>query len=149
MKPAHLIAVGAACLAIASGAAHALEFKSVGSVPAILYDAPSAKGKKMFIAPRGMPVEVILVYGEWTKIRDAAGDLSWVESKALSGRRSVVVNVANAKIRAAADDSSPIVFTSDKGVLLDLAEPSVSGWVKIRHRDGQSGYVKGNEVWGE
>ncbi len=138
----------ASLLLIAGSSAYALEFKSVGSMPAILYDAPSFKGKKAFIAPRGMPVEVVLTYGEWTKVRDMAGDLSWVESGLLSNRRTVVVKVPNAKIRASADDASVPVFSCDKAVLLELMEPSISGWLKVKHRDGQSGFIKATDVWG-
>jgi SH3-like domain-containing protein len=133
----------------AAGAAHAAEFKSVGAAPAVLYDTPSEKGRKIFVAPRGMPVEVVLTYGDWTKVRDAAGDLSWVESKALLPKRTLITTVAGARVRAAADESAAVVFTADKGVLLDLAEPVSSGWVKVRHRDGQGGYIKAADVWGE
>ncbi|MFZ6672796.1 SH3 domain-containing protein [Undibacterium sp. Xuan67W] len=131
-----------------SGAALALDFKSIGASPVILYDAPSAKGSKVYVAPRGMPVEVILTYGTWSKVRDMGGDLSWVESKELLARRNVVVRVANAKVRATADESSALVFSADKNVLLEMAEPVNAGWVKVKHRDGQIGYVKVSEVWG-
>jgi SH3-like domain-containing protein len=135
-------------LLMVAGASHALEFKSVANTPAILFDAPSVKGKKLFVAPRGMPVEVILTYGEWSKVRDASGNLSWLESKALSTKRNVVVQTASAKVRASADDNAQIVFTADKAVLLELNEAPNSGWLKVKHRDGLSGYVKTNEVWG-
>jgi hypothetical protein len=52
------------------------------------------------------------------------------------------VRVANAKIRASADDSAALVFSAEKNVLLEMAEPASAGWVKVRHRDGQLGYVK-------
>ncbi|MFC3107872.1 SH3 domain-containing protein [Undibacterium arcticum] len=138
-----------ATLLLAAAAVHAVEFRAIGAAPAVLYDAPSAKGIKVFVAPRGMPVEVILTYGEWSKVRDAVGGLSWVESHALVSKRSVVVTVANAKIRSSADEAAAIVFSADKGVLLDLAEPVSSSWLKVKHRDGQSGYVKASEVWGD
>lgn len=126
----------------------ALEFRSVGASPVIMYDAPSVKGGKVYVAPRGMPVEVIFTSGAWSKVRDMAGDLSWVESKDLITRRNLIVRVANAKIRASADDSAALVFSAEKNVLLEMAEPASAGWVKVRHRDGQLGYVKVNEVWG-
>lgn len=130
--------------------AYALDFKSVGAAPAILYDAPSEKGRRVSIAPRGMPVEVVLTYGDWSKVRDASGALSWVMSKALVAKRNVVVSTTNAKIHSGADDASATVFSADKNVLLELTDPTpVSGWVKVKHRDGQSGYVKGAEVWGD
>ena len=78
----------------AAAPTYALDFKSVGAAPAVLYDAPSEKGRRVFVAPRGMPVEVVLTYGEWSKVRDAAGTLSWVMSKSLAAKRNVVVNVA-------------------------------------------------------
>jgi SH3-like domain-containing protein len=67
--------IAGAALLLAAGTSHALDFKSVGAAPAILYDAPSTKGSKLFVAPRGMPVEVVLSYGDWVKVRDAGGDL--------------------------------------------------------------------------
>jgi len=135
-------------LSLLAGAAHALEFKSIGASPVVLYDAPSAKGGKLYVAPRGMPVELILTYGTWSKVRDMAGDLSWVESKELVARRNVVVRAANAKIRAAADESSAVIFSADKNVLLEMVEPAAGGWLKVKHTDGQIGYVKASEVWG-
>lgn len=148
MKPLYRIAQALFLFGAATSTAFALNFKSVGDAPAILYDAPSEKGLRVFVAPRGMPVEVVLTYGEWSKIRDAAGTLTWVRSKALNEKRHVVVNVANAKIRTTANDQSPIVFTADKHVLLELAEPATSGWLKVKHQSGQIGYVKGTEIWG-
>jgi SH3-like domain-containing protein len=130
-------------------AAQSADFKSVGATPAVMYDAPSERGRKVFVAPRGMPVEVVLSYGEWAKVRDVSGDLSWVEAKALDSRRHVVVNVAGAKVRASADEGGAVVFSADKGVLLELAEPISSGWIKVRHRDGQGGYIRAAEIWGD
>jgi SH3-like domain-containing protein len=148
MNSARLSAFCAFALFVAAGTAHALDYKSVGANPAVLYDAPSAKGRKVFVAPRGMPVEVVLTYGDWTKVRDVAGDLSWVESKMLVSKRNVVVSVHTAKVRAAAEDAAALVFTADKGVLLEITEPASPGWLKVRHRDGQVGFVKASEVWG-
>ena len=130
-------------------AAHAVDFKSIGAAPAVLYDAPSEKGRKVFVAPRGMPVEVVLSYGEWSKVRDAGGDLSWVDTKQLAARRMLVVTAASARLRAAADENAPTILTAERGVLLELTDPVVSGWLKVRHRDGVSGFVKATDVWGD
>jgi SH3-like domain-containing protein len=149
MTFARWFAFSAIALSFTVGAAHAIEFKSIAASPAVLHDAPSAKGRKVFIAPPGMPVEVVLTYGEWSKVRDAGGDLSWIESKLLAPKRNVVVVANSARIRASADDSAPIVFTADKNVLLEFVDPAGSGWLRIKHRDGQGGFVKAAEVWGE
>lgn len=130
-------------------AVQAAEFKSVADSPAVMYDAPTERGRKVFIAPRGMPLEVILTQHGWSKVRDASGDLSWMEAKALTSQRKVVVTAANSKLYAVAEEGALVVATLDKGVLLELLAPAASGWVSVKHRDGVAGFVKAAEVWGE
>jgi SH3-like domain-containing protein len=140
--------IAGAMLLLASVAAHAYDFKTVGAVPVILYDAPSAKGGKLYVAPRGMPVEVVLSYGDWVKVRDVNGDLAWTEAAGLSAKRNVIVRGANVRVRLTPDDAAAPLMTADKGVLLELVDPQVATWVKVRHRDGITGFVKASEVWG-
>ena len=144
----HLALPAVLWLAAASGAA-AADFKSVGPGPAIMYDAPAQKSRKLYVAPAGMPVEIVFANGDWTRVRDAAGDLSWMETRFLSPRRTFVVEVAQLTARSAANDDAPAVFTAAKGVLLELAEPISSAWIKVKHRDGETGFVKASEVWGD
>lgn len=134
---------------LATSATQAAEFKAVGANPAILYNAPSERGRKIFIAPRGMPVEIILTQNGWSKVRDAAGDLSWIEASALTSKRNVIVTVANLKLHATAEENSAVVATVDKGVLLELVAPPAAGWIKLKHRDGPTGFARTAEVWGE
>lgn len=140
--------IAGALLMLATATSQAFDFKTVGAAPAILYDAPSTKGGKLFIVPRGTPLEVVLTYGDWVKVRDLSGELAWTEAKGLSAKRNVIVRSANVKIRATADDNGAPVFTADKGVLLELLEPAAGGWVKVRHRDGLTGYIKNTDIWG-
>ena len=140
--------IAGAVLLLATAASHAVDFKTVGATPVILYDAPSAKGGKLYVAPRGMPLEVVLSYGDWVKVRDASGEMAWTEAKGLSAKRNVVARAANLKVRASPDDTASAILLVDKGVLLEMSEQPSSGWVKVRHKDGQSGYVKTSEVWG-
>jgi len=140
--------LASALLTLAMAGAHAFDFKSIANAPAILYDAPSQKGGKLFIAPRGMPVEVVLTYGEWAKVRDATGDLAWIEQRLLSPRRNVVVRSPNARVRQAAEESSTAIMSAERGVLLELVEPAGGGWVKVRHRDGIVGFVRSSDIWG-
>ena len=137
----------AAILLVAMSGAHAFDFKTIGSAPAILYDAPSVKGGKLFIAPRGMPVEVVLTYGEWSKVRDASGDMAWTESRLLSTRRNVQTRSNGVKVRASADDGANPVMSADRGVLLELVDAQ-GVWAKVRHRDGIVGFVRASDVWG-
>ncbi|MGZ5662487.1 MAG: SH3 domain-containing protein [Usitatibacter sp.] len=51
-------------------------------------------------------------------------------------------------MRAAPSAQSPLVFEAYKQVLLEVVEPPADGWVKVRHRDGQQGFVRVAHVWG-
>ena len=126
----------------------AADFRSVALPSVVLYDAPSVKGIKRYIAPRGMPVEIVARYGDWVKVRDVEGELAWTESKGLSARRHVVVKAPFAKVHATADDNAPILMTADKGVLLELVDPQANEWARVRHQDGIAGFVRAAELWG-
>ncbi|CAG4885212.1 conserved exported protein of unknown function [Georgfuchsia toluolica] len=127
--------------------AFALDYRSV-SDNAVLYDAPSSKGVKHFIIARGSPVEVVLAQENWIKVRDNGGNMAWIEAQLLSSARTLLVRVDKADIRAEANDKSTIVFSAEKNVVLDLVEAGPPGWAKVKHRDGQSGFVKASQVWG-
>lgn len=147
MNLRRFVATAAALLACAG--AQAIDYRSVGANPAVLYGAPSTRAAKQYIVPSGAPLEIVLTYGEWVKVRDMSGDLAWTEAKGLSAKqRNVIVRSANTKVRGAADDTAPVVFIADKGVLLELAEPANNGWTKVKHRDGLVGYVHSNDIWG-
>ena len=138
---------GAALALLSVPTAWGLDFRSIAVNAAVLYDAPSAKARKMYVVNEGYPLEVVVMVEGWVKVRDANGDLTWVERKALSERRTVMVKVALAPVRQAADEASPIVFEAQQSVILEL-EDVAGAWLKVKHRDGQSGYIKAADVWG-
>ncbi|HNC51061.1 MAG TPA: SH3 domain-containing protein [Accumulibacter sp.] len=125
----------------------AIEYRSV-NVATVLYDAPSLKGNKLFVIKRGTPVELVVNLEGWSKVRDADGGLAWIESKALINRRSVIVTAGRATVRQGADEAASVVFEAEKNVSLEYIETAPGGWVKVRHRDGQVGFVRANQIWG-
>lgn len=138
----------ALALAIAAVPAAAAEFRALGERPAILYDAPSPRADRLFVASGNYPFEVLVKLDQWTKVRDANGEVAWVENKALGNRSMVLVTVPLADIRAAPSAQSALVFEAYKQVLLEVVEPPAGEWIKVRHRDGQSGFVRLAHVWG-
>lgn len=143
----------AKCLIFAVGliftlSVQALEFRSVALAKTITYDAPSKEASKLYILGNGYPVEVIVNLGDWIKVRDNQGGLSWVESKSLSPKRMVLV-LAKADMKASEDVGSAMVAALDKDVVLELiAGGTNSNWVKVKHRDGLTGFVQVNKLWG-
>lgn len=150
--PRALVAVALALCALGAAAA---EFRSTSEPATVLYDAPSARAKPMFVYGRDVPMEVLVGVEGWTKVRDAAGTIGWVSAKSLSDKRFVVVRPAVAEVRAGADEAAPVVFRAEKDVILDVidtaASPAASptpGWVRVRHRDGATGYIRLAQVFG-
>jgi SH3-like domain-containing protein len=140
----------AACLAALLGisVAHAAEYRALGAEPAILYDAPSTRADRLFVASRFYPFEVLVRLDQWTKVRDVTGEVAWVENKALSEKPTVLVTVPLADVRAAPNPQAPLVFEAYKQVILEVAGVPADGWVKVRHRDGQEGFIRTAHVWG-
>ncbi|WP_308637919.1 SH3 domain-containing protein [Massilia puerhi] len=126
----------------------AFDFKTVGTTAAILYETPSAKGNKLYLAPPGMPLQVMIAYGEWVKVRDMNGDVAWTQARVLAPRRNVLVRTPGGRVHAGPDDTSAVLMTADKGVLLELVDPHALVWARVRHRDGVVGYIKVSDIWG-
>ena len=155
-SPALVAAVPlAVACALGAGGATAGEFRSTADLVSVLYDAPSAKAKPLFVLGHDTPLEVVVTLEGWVKVRDAAGSIGWVEKKALSDKRTLVVRVPLAEVLANPDTTAPLVFRAEQNVLLELAEPATSsgttavpGWVKVRHRDGQVGFVRIAQIFG-
>jgi SH3-like domain-containing protein len=145
----------ACAIVAAAGWAWAADFRVTGEPATVLYDAPSAKARAMFVYGRDVPMEVLVTVEGWTKVRDLNGTIGWVGGKGLSDKRSLQVRVPVADVRAIPDDAAPVVFRAEQNVLLELAESASSpattstpGWVRVRHRDGQVGFVRVPQVFG-
>ncbi|NSL56779.1 SH3 domain-containing protein [Uliginosibacterium aquaticum] len=147
MKHGFLRLILACSAATVSFTAPALEYKSLAD-NAILYDAGSTKAQPQFILLKGTPVEVIVTVDKWLKVREQGGGMGWVERGSISDSQQVIVSAATAEVRQRAEESAPLVFQGSKGLLLEVLEKPVGAWLKVRHRDGQSGYVSLKSVWG-
>ena len=132
----------------AAGAALAIDYRSVGVPAAILFDAPSLQGKKLYLIKAQTPVEVVVKLDGWFKVRDAEGTLAWIESRSIGERRTLVVTAAKAEIRQSDKPESSVLADLDKWVAVEFLEPASPGWAKVRHRDGATGYIRSTQVWG-
>ena len=124
-------------------------YTAIGDKPAILFDGLSTKANKIFILSRFHPLEVLVKLDKWTKVRDADGAIGWVENSALGDRRFVQVSAnTTVEIRSRPSPASPLVFEAQRGVVLELTGAAIDGWLPIRHRDGQSGFIRSVQIWG-
>ena len=133
----------------AAGSAQAVDYVSVADNAAVLYDAPSLKAKKIFVVSRYLPLEQVVNLDNWVKVRDSFGGLAWIEKRALSNKRFVAVTAVVAAIRQAPEEKSAVLAQVKQHVALEWLENTGTGWIKVRHLDGATGYVKTTEVWGD
>ena len=152
-NPPHLVVLArlilVAGLLCGVNAARAVDYVSVSESSAILYDAPSAKAKKLFVVNRYMPFEQVVTLDNWVKVRDRSGGLYWVEKRVLSSKHYVFALPPLLDVRAAPDSGAARLFQVRQQVALEYLESTGTGWVKVRHQDTDVGYVRSTEVWGE
>ena len=134
---------------LAALSASAADFRSVQDHAAVLYDAPSRQATPLYVVSRSYPLEVIVNLEAWVKVRDHAGALTWIEKKALSDKRMVLVTVPAAEVRQRAEDGAPAAFSAAQNVALELVEIAPTGWLRVRHSDGAAGFVRAASVWGD
>jgi SH3-like domain-containing protein len=127
--------------------ASALEYKSLAD-NAIVYDACSTKASPVFILRQGTPVEVIVSIDKWVKIRERGGGLGCVPSESLGTARQVIVTTETAAVLQKPDAAASVVFSAAKEVVLEAIDKPDSGWLKVRHASGQTGYIALKSVWG-
>jgi SH3-like domain-containing protein len=123
-------------------------YRSISRPETVMFDAPSDKARRLFVAPHGMPVEVVSVLRTWVKVRDPLGDLTWVTRDDLNDRRMLMATTV-AVLRREAQPAAQAWFSVDRGVVLELLEERpVNGYFKVRYVEGQIGYIQPDQVWG-
>jgi SH3-like domain-containing protein len=153
MRPATTFvaeAIAAALIIAAAAAANhagAAEFRQTLEAATVSYEGPSTRATKQFIYSRGTPVEVVVQIEGWSKVRDALGALTWVERRALGERTQVQVTAAT-DVVANADGTGNVLYRAEPGLLLTLVAPPTGRFVQVRHRDGVTGFIRADVVFG-
>jgi SH3-like domain-containing protein len=95
---------------------------------------------------RGLPVEIVDEFDNWRRIRDWEGDLGWVHSSMLSGRRTFRVTGQPRILRREPKDNAPAVAKLMPGVVGDL-ESCNGSWCRLS-ADGYDGWLQRDEFYG-
>lgn len=136
-------------LCLASSAANAMEFLSVKNASAVMFDAPDASSKKLFVVGFGYPVESLNDAGAWLRVRDAAGSITWMQRADLAKKRTLLVTVPRVDVRQTASETAPVVFSVTRDVWLEWQAAPNAGWVKVHHpQDGAQGFAPMQAFWG-
>lgn len=136
-----------AALTVGSLTAHALDFCSAAKHGAALYDTPSDKARKLLVVSRATPLEVLLEQAEWLRVRNQKGTIAWIKKQDTSPQRHLQV-IKPGIVHKDARNNSDSVFRTETGLLLEMLTNTKTGWIKVKHRDGLTGYIRIEEVWG-
>ncbi|MDN5249229.1 MAG: SH3 domain-containing protein [Alphaproteobacteria bacterium] len=101
---------------------------------------------------KNLPVEIIEEYGQWRRIKDIDGDISWVYQALLGGPRTAIVRPVSSEIGlfvplyASKAKTSYIISKIQKGAVATLKSCDTK-WCYVNFPQ-VSGYVEQACLWG-
>ena len=100
----------------------------------------------------GFPVEVIERKGDWLKVKDFENDTGWMHKSLLISSPQTIVKANRNKdekinIRNGPGSGNKIVGMAYYGVVFRILGHQ-TGWVKVRHESGLTGWISSNLLWG-
>jgi SH3-like domain-containing protein len=97
---------------------------------------------------RDLPVEIERQFEVWRWVRDADGIQGWVHEATLMGRRSFIVQKADATMRSAANDTASAVAILKPGVIGRIRScEAASDWCEVQ-TGSYRGYLRREQFWG-
>jgi SH3-like domain-containing protein len=149
-RPAVRAALLAAALLVApaTGAAAGPAFVRVSVDVANLREGPGTRYEAAGQAIRNDPLRVLRRRGPWLRARTVQGREAWILASLTDRRPAVVVQVAEANVRSGPGTGHAVVFRALRGVPFRVVDTS-GAWLRVRHADGDSGWIHEKLVWGE
>ena len=97
---------------------------------------------------RDLPVEIEREFDVWRWVRDPDGIQGWVNQATLMGRRSFIVQKADATLRSDASDTASAVAVLKPGVIGRIRScPASSEWCNVQ-TGSYRGYLRRSAFWG-
>ena len=123
-------------------------FVSLGSDKVYVRTGPGQRYPIKFLYKKsGLPVEVILEYEAWRKIRDQEGDEGWVHKSLLSGRRTGLIRSEDlVSVYQKPKTEARIVAYIEPNAIGGLKECQ-DGWCTFESA-GYKGWVETKYIWG-
>lgn len=108
---------------------------------------PGTNFNKVWKVHKNYPYRVLKRKGRWLNVRDFEGFKDWIYGPLTDHKSAVVVKVNRANVRKGPGTNYPILFTADMGVSF-LVDEKRGKWLKVRHADGDNGWIFGKLLWG-
>lgn len=123
-------------------------FVSLASSEAYIRSGPGKKYPVQWVFKRsGLPVEIILEFEHWRKIRDVEGQEGWLHKSLLSGKRTALVKTdEDVPIYSKASSDSKMAAYLEPMVLVQVKECN-GEWCYI-DASGYKGWIQQQNLWG-
>jgi SH3-like domain-containing protein len=96
---------------------------------------------------RGLPVEIVMEFDVWRKIRDSEGAEGWVHKSLLSGRRAGIVKHDDlVSVFRRPETTARLMAYAQPEAIISL-ETCANGWCQVRAQ-GYSGWMERKFIWG-
>ena len=94
----------------------------------------------------GYPLKRIGKKGDWIHVRDLENDKGWIHKTLVKKANVVVVARKIVNVRKGPGTNFAILMKCERGVVLKKLKME-KGWLKVKHEDGEIGYIHPNLVW--
>ena len=123
------------------------EMVSVARPKVNMRSGPGTKYAVLWELGYGYPLMVKGKSGNWLKVMDFEGDTGWVYRNLVSKKAHLIVKRERVNIRSGPGKRYRIIGQANYGVVLRTLKRG-KGWVKVKHENGLSGWVKRSLLWG-
>jgi len=134
------------------GQAAGMTMVSVSGEKVNLRKGPSTSDPIIWELGKGFPLKVVGSKGSWYKVLDFENDVGWIYKNLVSRKPHLIVKVnKNSRhqinIRSGPGTAYQVVGKAQYGVVFETLQRK-SGWVKVRHETGFTGWIERSLLWG-
>lgn len=142
-----VIAVFFAMLVLTASNAEAITLVSVDGENVNLRSGPGGNYSIIWELGRGFPLKVIGSKGDWLKVSDFEGDSGWIYKKLTAKKPHLIVKKKRINVRSGPGSRYKLVGKANYGVVFKTIKSS-KDWVKVKHENGLTGWIKRDLLWG-
>jgi SH3-like domain-containing protein len=121
---------------------------SVAVNKANVRSGPGKNYEVLWSVGKYFPVDIIKTSGDWREIRDYEGDVGWIHHSLLKEIPSVIVKGSLVNVREGPGKDTKVLFQAESGVCFKVEEKK-DKWLRVKHADGDTGWIHESLVWGK
>ena len=123
-------------------------FVTVSSNEAYVRAGPGKKYPIQWVYKRsGIPVEIILEFDHWRKVKDYEGQIGWMHKSLLSGKRNAMIGgEENISLHRKPQTDSSLIANLEPDVIVNIKECSEE-WCRV-DASGYKGWINKENLWG-